>query len=208
MTITSRSMFLATNEINTNSYGRAIIDNGADTGTMPEKHTYIERIYDIKVNMGGAIPNSCDTYKLCDGITAIDLPSGTILIGQRKVALIPYSCNMLISESQSRSHGTDIDSKPRRFGGKGCINTLNGLEINFYLERGLMTCPIRKPTKEELKNLNVHWLTSELEWNPAIVDETINIPDNEVLPWGYNNSLFSNIDDDNEDNEVDFIMNT
>ena len=202
MNISSRSIFLATNEMgDNNSYGRAIIDNGADTGSMPEKYTYVDKIYDMKVNVGGAIPNKCETYKLCDGITAIDLHTGTILIGQREVALIPNSYNMLISESQCRSYGTEIDSKPRRFGGKGYISTLDGADIKFYLERSLLTCPIRKPTRDEIKNLHVHWITGELDWNPAIVDETINVQGNEILPWGYKESLFSEMEE--EENQVD-----
>ena len=53
---------------------------------------------------------------LVSGITAIGLLTGTHLIGQQEVPLIPQSAIMLISESQARCFGINSDSKSHRFG--------------------------------------------------------------------------------------------
>jgi hypothetical protein len=85
---------------------------------------------------------------LASGITAVDLPSGPVLIGQHEVPLIPESDIMLLSETQARVYGIDIDSKSRRFGGRGSIIIDGDIQIPLYLEQALMTCPIRMPTQK------------------------------------------------------------
>ena len=71
--------------------------------------------------VNGCHPSISKSYHLCSGITAIDLPDGTLLIGQHEVPLIPNADIMLLSETQARCHGIDIDSKPKIFGGRSSI---------------------------------------------------------------------------------------
>ena len=85
------------------------------------------------------------------GITAVDLQSGPVLLGQHEVPIIPESDVMLINETQARCCGSDIDSKSRHFGGRASIMFDDQTSIPWRLEHALMTCPICLPTEEELR---------------------------------------------------------
>ena len=87
---------------------------------------------------------------------------------------------MLVSETQARCFGIDIDSKSRHFGGRGSIILDDTRTIPLRLEHALMTCPIKCPTESELDNLEIHWLTENAPWDPTQLsdelDTTIQVP--------------------------------
>ena len=170
-------------------YGRLICDNAADTGSLTPDHCHIIHKSHEQVLVNGCHPTLTKSYHLGSGVTTIDLPSGTILIGQHEVPIIPDSDIMLVSETQARCAGLGIDSKSRHFGGRGSILAQDGTSIPLRLENALMTCPIRKPTMDELTNLPVIWLTLSAPWEPSNVTEPL---DNQlIVPLGYSNTLGS-----------------
>ena len=71
-----------------------------------------------QVLVNGCHPTLIKAYFLASGVTAIDLPTSPILVGQREVPLIPESDIMLVSETQARCFGNDIDSQSLCFGGR------------------------------------------------------------------------------------------
>ena len=166
-------------------YGRLISDSGADTGAISDTYAHIIAVHDAQVSVDGCHPSKTESYNLCDGIVAVYLDNTVYLLGVHGVPLIPHSIGLLLSEIQSRAHGIDIDSRPRRFGGKGQITIGDSINIPLHLERGLMTCPIRKPTLDEINKLQVYWLTGDHLWDPSLYDEvptsTYPIP----IPQGY-----------------------
>ena len=141
-------------------YGHLVSDNAADTGSLSPKFCHIVHTSTQQVLVNGCHPTLTKSYHLGSGITVVDLPSGPLLIGQHEVPIIPESDIMLVSETQARCNGIDIDSKSRRFGGRGSIILDDDTVIPLRLEHALMTCPIRLPTEEELNSLTVHWLTA------------------------------------------------
>ena len=140
-------------------------------------------IHDAQVSVDGCHPTKPVTYNLCDGIVAVDYCNNVYLLGVRGVPLIPQSIGLLLSELQARAHGIIIDSRPRIFRGKGCITISDSIDIPLYLEHGLMTCPISKPSLDEVNTLQVHWLTGDQLWGPSIYDE-YNISTGSI-PQGY-----------------------
>jgi len=173
------------NQVVTSKYGRLISDSGADTGALTDRYAHILAIHDSQVSVDGCHPNKNVTYNLCNGVVAVDLCTETYLLGMREVPLIPNSIGMLLSETQSRAFGIDIDSKPRIFGGTGLITIDESTIIPLHLEQGLMTCPIRKPTEQELQLLHIHWLTEDQPWDPSLFDE---VPTSKIIvPRGYSN---------------------
>jgi len=137
--------------------------------------------------VNGCPPTLTKSYFLASGVTAVDLPSGTILIGQHEVPIIPDSEIMLVSETQARCFGIDIDSKSRCFGGWGTIILDDATVIPLRLEHALMTCPIRLPTPDELNTIPVHWLTANAPWDPTTISDNLN--PSIMVPLGYSNSL-------------------
>ena len=103
--------------VTSNNYGRLICDNAADTGSLTPKFCHIIHKSQQQVDVNGCHPTLTRSYFLGSGITAVDLPSGPILLGQHEVPIIPESDIMLISETQARCFGIDIDLKSRCFGG-------------------------------------------------------------------------------------------
>ena len=142
-------------------YGRLISDNAADIGSLTPKFCHITHTSSQEVLVNGCHPQLTKSYRLVNGITAIDLPSGTVRVGQHDVPLIPESQIMLISETQARCCGVDIDSRSTTFGGRGSITIDDDLYIPLHLEQALMTCPIRMPTQDELETLQVPWLSAD-----------------------------------------------
>ena len=170
------------------SSGRLISDNAADTGSLSPKHCHIVYQSQEQVMVNGCHPTIVKPYYLASGITAIDLPSGTILVGQHEVPIIPNSEHMLVSETQARCNGMDIDSRSKRFGGRGSIIFADDTEIPLRLENALMTCPIRMPTEIEIKELEVHWLTADQSWDPNNINE--HHDSNVEVPLGNNLGTF------------------
>ena len=128
---------------------------------MTSKFCRIVHTSHQQVLVNGCHPTLSKSYPLASGITAIDLPNGPLLIGQHEVPLTPDSHIMLLSETQARSFGLDIDSKPKQFGGHSSIILEDTVVIPLRLEHALMTCPIRMPTSTELDTLPVNWLTDD-----------------------------------------------
>ena len=139
------------------------------------------------MDVNGCHPTLTKSYFLGSGVTAIDLPSGPVLIGQHEVPVIPESDIMLISGTQARCFGLDIDSKLHRFGGRGSIILDNEVTILLRLEHALMSCPIRLPTDEELDSLQIYCLTENAPWDPDTLSEELDptLP----VPLGYSNVL-------------------
>ena len=149
--------------VTSNNYGRLICDNAVDTGSLAPLlyHPYKSTTSGCKW-----LPSTLMSYFLESGITAVDLPNGPVLLGQHEVPIIPESDIMLISETQARCFGIDIDSKSHCFGGRASIIFHDKTSIPLRLEHALMTCHIHLPTDEELQNLEVHWLTAIAPWDP------------------------------------------
>ena len=139
--------------------------------------------HDAQVSVNGCHPSKSITYNLCDGLVAVDYGNKVYLLGLRGVPLIPQSVGVLLSELQARAHGIIIDSVPRIFGGEGRFTIDGSIHIPLHLEHGLMTCPVRKPTVDEVNTLQVLWLTGEHAWDPSIYDE---VSTSKILvPQGY-----------------------
>jgi len=163
--------------------GRLISDSGADTGAISDTYAHIIAIHDAQIAVDGCHPTKPITYNLCDGIVAVDYCNNVYLLGIRGVPLIPQSVGLLLSELQARAHGIKIDSRPRIFGGKGCISISDSIDIPLYLEHGLISCPIRKPSLDEVNTLQDYWLTGDQLWDPSTYDE-YNISTGSI-PQGY-----------------------
>ena len=99
-------------------YGRLASDSAADTRSLSPKICHVVHTSQQQVLVNGCHPALTKSYFLASGITAVVVPFGTILIGQHEV---PESDVMLVSETQARCFGVDIDSKSCHFGGHGSI---------------------------------------------------------------------------------------
>ena len=173
------------------------MDDGADTGALSDTYAHIIARHNTQVSVNGCHPSKSIIYNLCDGLVAVDFVNKVYLLGLRGVPLIPQSIGVLLSELQARAHGIIIDSRPRIFGGEGRFTIKDSIHIPLQLKHGLMTCPVRKPTIDEVNTLQVFWLTGDHAWHPSLYDEvstsTVPVPQgytptitkNTIIPQGY-----------------------
>ena len=81
------------------------------------------------------------------------------------------SADSLLSISQCRLYGTDIDDTPQRHGGKQCITSRDGIKIPLVYRHGLVDMDIAYPTEEELDTLEWVQMVDEKDWvPPTMVD--------------------------------------
>jgi len=179
----THSSYHILSQVITPKYGRLVSDSGADTSALSDTFAHILATHDMEITIDGCHPHHSEVYKLCDGVVAIDIGTETYLLGLYSVPLIPNSVGLLLSELQVRANGIHIDSNPKCFGGEGVITVSDKLKIPLHLERGLMTCPIRKPTSDELANLSIAWLNDHRPWDPSQYDEAFT--SHMLTPRGY-----------------------
>ena len=216
--ISSRSLFYTDTSLN----GRLVLDNAADTCSASPALCHIVTTSDNYVTVDGCHPGVKKGYRLCTAVTALDTPSGTLLLGVREATLIPDSKIMLLSELQIRSHGVIVDSIPRRFGGSGTIKK-DEVTITFHLTHGLMTHAIRKPNPTEFENIDITWLTSASPWDPSSLNEDatirssylseITVPPvlgepNDAIDLGGSLDQESIPDSDSEQEKIDQLLGT
>jgi len=169
-------------QVITLKYGRLISDSGADTSALSDTYAHLLATHDMEISIDGCHPDKPEIYKLCDGVVAVDIGNDTYLLGLRSIPLIPKSVGLLMSELQVRANGVQVDSQPKCFGGKGLI-IIEDVHIPLHLQRGLMNCPIRKPSEQDLEILPIYWLNQDQTWNPSVYDECLST--STLLPRGY-----------------------
>ena len=106
------------------------------------------------------------------GVTAVDLPSGPILLQVNEAPLVEGDGNSLLSTPQAREYSVKIDDVARRHGGLQRIQVEDRI-IPLKFQQSLLYVPIRCPTEWELSKLPRLHLTSDQPWDPASLnDET------------------------------------
>ena len=102
--------------------------------------------------------------RLVHAITAVVTKDWTILVQINYAALSEY--NSIISTNHVRAFGHLVDDVPRRFWGTQTISLKYGtskvhqvIPLNFY--GGLVWMNIRRPTQQELNEVEVYDLTDE-----------------------------------------------
>ena len=74
------------------------------------------------------------------------------------------------SSAQLEMYKNQVDDRSHVVGGKQCIQTLNGYIIPLDIQDGLPYMPLCTPTDRELDTLPSIILTSDVNWDPRVVD--------------------------------------
>ncbi len=148
-----------------------LLDSGEDTCLCDQDVLVVEET-DRKVDVIGYNDNT-RTKDVTIG-SAMMLPTTSdsmeVLIHVNEGLLFEHG-KSLFSTTQIRHFKHHVDETLRCFGGKGCIDTLEGHRLLFHLDHGMLTAKIRCPTDDEMKHLDVIELTSDIPWDPSELDE-------------------------------------
>jgi len=143
----------------------AIIDSGCDTCGLGGSSWVIDTMTDRKVQISGYdVSLSMKEVKIGSGITAVDVPSGeTYLLRIHEATILGDECHSLLSVTQLRESGTEVDEKSRRHGGGGFLS-VDGIILPLVMKEGMMTLRIRKPTEDELSICEMIDATMDTPW--------------------------------------------
>ena len=147
-----------------------IMDNGADTCVIG-KGWHIAHVHPTRKADVIGFDHHMSVKKNLDivaGIGAIDSHDGVILLQINEAVYNPTADHSLLSEFQIREHRIEVDSVPRRHGGKQMMKA-NDREIWFGVMDCLVHFKIRTPTNEELEQLTPIQITDgDRRWNPRL----------------------------------------
>ncbi len=89
---------------------------------------------------------------------------------------------MVHSSAQWEHRGHTIDVRSKQCGGTQCVTTSNGYVIPIQVRNGLPYIEMRPPTDNELHDLPHVIVTSDLPWNPSVINCDQTIVDMDDLP--------------------------
>ncbi len=99
-------------------------------------------------------------------VTMMDVPGDDcIILSAHEFLYHPNNKYTILSATQMREHGVDINDKAKHHGGIQNI-VVDKQEIPIKFKRSLLHVPIRNPTKEELQLLPLFDITSDSPWDP------------------------------------------
>ena len=82
------------------------------------------------------------------------------------------------SSGQLEFHKNQVDDRSKKVGGKQCIQTLEGYVIPLQVKNGLPYLDMHPPTDEELESLPHIIFTSDVDWDPGVLDCDFDIENN------------------------------
>ena len=82
------------------------------------------------------------------------------------------------SSGQLEFHKNQVDDRSKKVGGKQCIVTLDGYIIPLQVKNGLPYLDMHPPTDDELENLPHVVFTSDVDWDPAVLDCDFDLDNN------------------------------
>ena len=79
------------------------------------------------------------------------------------------------SSGQLEAFKNKVDDKSRKVGGKQCIMTLDGYVVPLQMRAGLAYLDMHPPSDHELETLPHVVLTSDMDWDPSVLDNEFDL---------------------------------
>jgi hypothetical protein len=151
-----------------------------------------------KVDLQFAGGGTADNIPLVSSVTLPLQPDGTplpYLLGIHNAAHMPSSEVSLLCPHQIREHGIFCCDVNVRHGGSSMIAGPTGQpHLLLTPQEALLQLQSRYPTIDELDTLPIHWVTSDLPWDPRSVDSFDNIRIVPSIPSEVGSRPFHSVD--------------
>jgi len=158
------------NSNSTTEHGESLIDRGANAGFAGNDVMVLAtgtRTVDVQGVNGTIIKGK----PIGTAAGYVESTAGPVIAILQEYAL--YQDGPSVHSSVQLEHfGLDVDERPRALGGRQSIKTPDGFELPLKSYNGLSYMPMRPPTIEELHQLPHVILTSNVPWNPAILNDS------------------------------------
>jgi hypothetical protein len=153
----------------------SLIDSGANGGLSGSDVIVLAETLQT-VDVTGIADNILKKIPICTVAGLIQSQHGPI-IGVFHQYAHHGSGKTIHSVSQLRQFGTIVDDTPRNFGGRQCLETLDGYIIPLSVRSGLSFMDMSPPTKTELETYPHVFFTSDTDWNPHDISDEYSITD-------------------------------
>ena len=104
---------------------------------------------------------------------------GSVILIIHQAAYIGKS-RTILSSAQMEHYWNRVDDCSTRVGGKQAIFTLDDCVLPLHICSGLPFLDLRKPTEDEYLQLPHVILTSDVTWDPSVLDHEHNLLDNTI----------------------------
>ena len=160
----------------------ALVDRGANGGFAGSDVRVLE-LSDRHADVSGI-----------DDHTVKDVPIGTV-VGLTKTQRGPVNLIMhqyaiygkgktIMSAPQMEHYGIKVDDKSVKIGGTQRLVTLEGFVIPLQFRDGLAYVEMSPPSDQDLQDYPHVVMTSDMEWNPSILDHEVDLNDIEQVMDG------------------------
>ena len=171
----------ACNNEENNDKTSAIVDAGADHVMLSKDCCVCLADTERKIQVGGPMSSwKKRDLRLIEAATAYDHPSGKTFVIKVQAIESNEGTSSLLSTSQLRAMGCEVDDVAKCHGGQSRIVSNCGVRLPLKYKQGLMLLQnLRKPSTEELHNCPLlDWNVAP--WNPS--DENDYSDDESVMP--------------------------
>ena len=153
----------------------SLIDGGANGGMSGSDVLLLETTLDF-ADVTGIADNAVRNIPIgtCAGL--VESVTGPIIIIMHQYAHHGEG-NTVHSVNQMLDFGVEVDPVPKRFGGKQRIRTSSGHVIPLNIRNGLAYMDMSRPTEKDMDDLEHVFLTSDVTWNPDLIDDEYLIED-------------------------------
>ena len=149
---------------------KALVDRGANGGICGDDMIALEGS-ERYVDVSGLAGHRENQLRIVTGQALIKTHKGNAIAVFHQMALLGKGKSIL-SCVQMEHYGAIVEDKSRRLGGKQRI-LMDGYQIPLDFHNGLPYLPCRPPTPEEVQTLPHIIMTSDIDWDPSIYDNTI-----------------------------------
>jgi len=157
----------------------ALIDGGANGGMSGADVRVLSESLD-SANVSGIGDKAIPNLPLCTVAALIQSHKGPIIGIFHQYAHYGRG-HTIHSVNQLKSFGIQVDDNPRRFGfGKQQIITPDGYVIPISIRNGLPHIDMSPPTDQELDSYPHVFFTSDVPWDPSVLDDEYCIDDVQV----------------------------
>jgi hypothetical protein len=152
----------------------SLIDRGANGGLAREDVRIIEQS-ERTADVSGIKDHTIRGLSIVTAAGVVTTHLGPICVIMHQYAYHGKG-KTIHSSVQIENHGNDVNDKSLKVkGGKQCITTLDGYAIPLQIRGGLAYMDMYPPSDDELNDLPYVVLTSDIDWDPTIVDNEIDI---------------------------------
>jgi len=154
------------------SCGDMLIDGGCDTSLVGNGFI-IESTTNRTVSVQGFQDQmKIEELPIVTAITAIDLDEETYILEVNETIYVKYNGTSLLSTYQARDHGVVVNDISLKHGEKQNI-IIDDVSIGLAVKGGLLSFPIREPTKDEITGCTRLVMTSDYQWNAPEINASM-----------------------------------